>query len=106
MYRLTGGRYTSVLFNKDMKFKVRAENEAVQRDAGYLSDGTLDQLYLAARLAVSELVLQNDEPCPIILDDALANFDDERAKYALELLSEIALYRQIIFFTCRERENI
>lgn len=106
MHRLSGGRYTGVLFNKSMKFKVRAENEAVQREAEYLSDGTIDQLYLAARLAVSELVLQNDDLCPIILDDVLANFDDERAKYALDLLSEIAMYRQIIFFTCRARENI
>lgn len=106
MQRLSGGRYNGVFFNKSMKFKVRAENEAVQRDAEYLSDGTLDQLYLSARLAVSELVLLSDDPCPVILDDVLANFDDERAKYALELFREIALGRQVIFFTCRERESI
>ena len=71
-----------------------------------ICDGTLDQLYLSARLAVSELVLLSDDPCPVILDDVLANFDDERAKYALELFREIALGRQVIFFTCRERESI
>lgn len=106
MSRLSGGRYTGVLFDKSMRFKACAENEAVQRDAEYLSDGTIDQLYLAARLAVTELVLDNEEPCPIILDDVLANFDDGRAQNALELLREAALDRQVIFFTCRDREVI
>ena len=47
----------------------------------------------------------DDELCPIILDDALANFDDKRAKRALELLQELAEKRQILFITCRERET-
>ena len=103
---LTDDRYTGVVFDKEMNFKAQEKAELIHREIGYLSDGTTDQLYLAARLAVSMLVLpDDDELCPIILDDALANFDDKRAKRALELLQELAEKRQILFFTCRERET-
>jgi len=69
-----------------------------------LSAGTIDQLYLAVRLAICELALPGDNPCPIILDDALVYFDDERCKNALELLRGMAKDRQIILFTCHGRE--
>jgi DNA repair exonuclease SbcCD ATPase subunit len=104
MRYMTDGRYTGVVFDRNMNFKAQTESELVHREIGYLSDGTADQLYLSARLAVSLLVLPGDELCPIILDDALANFDDKRAKRALELLRELSKERQIIFFTCRDRE--
>jgi uncharacterized protein YhaN len=62
-----------------------------------LSDGTLDQLYLALRLAVH---VQEDRPAlPFILDDILVNFDDERSSAALRVLAELAGRTQVIFFT-------
>ena len=67
-----------------------------------LSGGTIDQLYLALRLAISELLLPE---APIVLDDALVAFDDERAKVALQVLAEEAQSRQILLFTCQSRER-
>src|SRR5690625_2190963 len=64
-----------------------------------MSDGTCDQLYLALRLASLEHHIENSEPMPLILDDILVNFDDERARATLELLSEISGKNQIIYFT-------
>lgn len=52
--------------------------DPLYRDAALLSAGTADQLYLATRLAICDLVLPADRAVPIVLDDALANFDDER----------------------------
>ena len=59
-------------------------------------------MYLAVRLAVCELALPDGESCPLIIDDALVNLDEERAKQAMELLSAVAKKRQVILFTCRK----
>ena len=75
------------------------------RRALALSQGTADQLYLAVRLAACKLVLPQEEPCPLVLDDALANFDDSRAALALECLEELGGERQILLFTCHSRER-
>ena len=50
---------------------------------------------LAERLALPE-----DANCPLIIDDALVNFDAERRKQAMTLLEKIAQERQVILFTC------
>ena len=102
MAKVTGGRYTDVLINRDFSAKARTADDAVARDSEYLSAGTLDLMYLAVRLAVCELALPEGEPCPLIIDDALVNLDETRQAQAMELLSEIAKDRQIILFTCRK----
>ncbi|MBO6014609.1 MAG: hypothetical protein J6P48_03990, partial [Oscillospiraceae bacterium] len=99
---LTGGRYDEVLIARDFSAMTRRSGDSVARDSGYLSTGTLDLLYLAVRLAVCELALPEGENCPLILDDALVNLDEERTGKALQLLAEIARSRQVILFTCRE----
>ncbi len=103
--RLTDGRYTSLMFDKSFAAQALEKDSAVPRDALYLSEGTADEIYFSLRLAMCELMLTGSDPCPIILDDALANFDDRRCKKALELLREIAKTRQVILFTCRHRER-
>ena len=66
------------------------------------SDFTMDQLYLSLRLAVAEALTPE---APIVLDDALIRFDDERLRAAFILLRELAKDRQILVFTCREQEK-
>ena len=102
MSAVTGGRYAEVLLNRDFSAMTRASDESVHHEAEYLSAGTMDMLYLAVRLAVCELALPEGESCPLILDDALVNLDDERLAQAMKLLSEIAKERQVILFTCRK----
>lgn len=98
--RLSGGRYTSVAVAKDFSVLLRQEGESAQREAIYLSAGASDLMYLSVRLAIVDLTLPADEPCPLILDDALVNLDTERRARVLELLGEIAEKRQVILFTC------
>ena len=90
----------------DRSFHLSAEpqGDTVYRDAGLLSAGTVDQLYLATRLAICDLVLPEDKAIPLVLDDALTNFDDRRCTAALRWLKEAAKTRQIILFTCHSRE--
>lgn len=103
--RLTGGRYESVLLDRTFSAQAGKTGESISHDAQLLSLGTLDQLYLAVRLAICESVLPADDPPPIVLDDALVRFDDERCRAALELLLEESKTRQILLFTCQHRES-
>lgn len=103
--RLTGGKYESVLLDRTFSAQAGETGESVSHDAQLLSLGTLDQLYLAVRLAICESALPADDPPPIVLDDALVRFDDERCRAALELLLEESKSRQILLFTCQHRES-
>ena len=103
-HALTGGRYNGVTLDRSFHLSAEPADDIVYRDAQLLSAGASDQLYLAVRLAICELVLPDSPAVPIILDDALANFDDERCAAALRWLKEAAKTRQILLFTCHERE--
>lgn len=99
---MTGGRYSDVLIDRDFTARTKTQNDTVARQSEYLSAGTLDLMYLAVRLAVCELAMPKGESCPLIIDDALVNLDEERLKQAMALLRELSHERQIILFTCRE----
>ncbi len=102
---LTDGRYDEITLARDLSAKARLTGEAVGWETDYLSQGARDQLYLALRLAVCELVLRSEQACPIILDDALVAFDQKRMERALELLKTVAEKRQVLLFTCHRRES-
>jgi uncharacterized protein YhaN len=102
---MTGGKYNSLLINRDFTARAGASDGSPAREAEYLSAGTLDLLYLAVRLAVCELAMPEGEKCPLILDDALVNFDSEREAQAMKLLGELAKERQVILFSCRDEEK-
>ncbi|MCK5524762.1 MAG: AAA family ATPase [Thiomargarita sp.] len=68
-----------------------------------MSDGTRDQLYLALRLASIERHIEKNAPLPLILDDILINFDDDRSKVTLDILGELGQKTQILFFTHHTR---
>ena len=104
MAELTGGRYEKLYFDKGFDAGAKEAASPEMRRVIALSDGTGDEIYLSLRLALCQLILGGDDPCPIVLDDALANFDDDRCRKALELLRRLAEKRQIILFTCHSRE--
>jgi len=67
-----------------------------------MSDGSRDQLYLALRIAAMERYLENHEPMPLILDDLLITFDNERTRAILPQLVNIAKKTQVFLFTHHE----
>ena len=103
--RLTDGAYTELTLDRELNALVRCAGEPVLHESAFLSRGTADQLYLALRLALCDMLLGGEDPCPIVLDDALINFDDVRMGYALDYLAEIAQHRQILLFSCHSREK-
>ena len=98
---LTGGRYQHLTLSRDFSAQAGPGN-ALPRSALYLSAGTLDQLYLALRLAICQLTLPG---IPLVLDDALANFDDQRLDLALTFLEQLGQQRQVLLFSCQLREE-
>ncbi len=105
MQALTGGAYEKLSFDRSLAADAKRSGDTISHPAAFLSQGSADQLYLALRMAICQLALPEDCSCPLILDDALVNFDDERMGYALELLREIARDRQVILFSCHDRER-
>lgn len=101
---LTGGKYDAVALDRGFRALATEHGEGVGRDAMLLSQGTGDQLYLAVRLAVCDMVLPADRHVPLVLDDALVSFDDARCAAALELLTRVARTRQVLLLTCQHRE--
>lgn len=97
---LTGNKYAALRLDQELQLSVREGDAAVMRPAAAMSCGTADQMYLALRLAMCHRLLPGD--VPLILDDALVNFDETRAKAAVELLKAEAETRQVILFTCRK----
>ncbi len=102
--RITDGKYDMLAFDKTLDAAAQAKGDTVSKNILYLSEGTADQIYLSLRLAVCELALREGEPCPIILDDAFASFDDARLGIALDYLRELSETRQVLIFSCHQRE--
>lgn len=102
---LTSGKYPKVRLNRALEAGAEEQGGVVVRSVLSLSQGTGDQLWLAVRLAVCDLALPQEEHCPLVLDDALVNFDDQRVVLALKLLKELSQDRQILLFSCHDREE-
>lgn len=80
---------------------VRDDNNELRADA--MSDGTRDQLFLALRMASLENHLHDSRVMPLIVDDILVNFDDNRAAAAFEVLGQVSQKTQVLFFTHHSR---
>jgi uncharacterized protein YhaN len=100
--RLTLGSYAKLTTDyneKDEPVLIGMRADGRQVGVKGMSDGTRDQLYLALRLASLERYLVANEPMPFIVDDILIQFDDRRAEAALQVLTQLSMKTQVIFFT-------
>ncbi len=97
MEEITDGTYAKIRIDDSMGIVV--EKDGTLLDINYLSTGTVEQIYLAVRIAAAELMFQ-EEQFPIILDDVFGNFDDQRLRRILTFLGEEK--RQVLVFTCRK----
>ncbi len=101
--RITSGRYRRVrVDDRSLGIDVFAPEKGDWVDVSHLSQATLDQIYLAARLGLVRLVTGDRRP-PLIFDDAFVTFDEDRARRALAVLRELASDFQIIYLTTSDR---
>jgi len=101
--RITDGRYRRIrVDDRTLDITIFAPERGDWVDATQLSQGTIDQVYLAARLGLVRLVTGDRRP-PLIFDDPFVSFDDERARRTMALLRDLGSDFQLIFLTCSER---
>ena len=96
---ITGGKYDRLIVEEDLSLFVLTDGRRVPIER--LSQGTIEQLYFALRMAAAEILFE--EPLPLIFDDAFVNYDDERLAAVLSWLSKQD--RQVLLFTCQNREK-
>ncbi len=103
LVRITGGRYRRVrVDDKTLDIEVMAPEKGDWVPVTSLSQGTLDIVFLAARLGLVRLVTGDRRP-PLVFDDPFVTLDDGRAMRALELLREVAHDFQVIYLTTSDR---
>lgn len=101
---MTGSDWSSILLDREFHLSAETDSDPTRRNVQLLSTGTADQLYLAVRLAICEMILPTEQNPPLILDDALLTFDDMRLGKTLDYLTRLGEKRQILLFTCQGRE--
>lgn len=99
--QLTYGSYTKVFApNKEHSFYAVASDRS-RYHVNELSRGTMDQLYVSLRLAISD-ILSKEYRIPFIIDDGFIHFDSIRTRRMMELLRDISKEQQMIVFTCKK----
>lgn len=97
---VTDGRYQKVYApDEHHPFQVEAKDGMIYQ-VNELSRGTIDQLYISLRLAISE-VMTEQHRLPFIIDDAFLNFDSRRLRRMIDILRNLSQKQQIILLTCR-----
>ena len=98
---ITGGIYDSMSIDENLNVFLNTKRKLVPIDQ--VSSGTMDQIYLALRLAAARLLQGDGELFPLIFDDSFTQYDDERLRTALKWMAE-SYGGQMIIFTCHKRE--
>ncbi len=100
---ITGGIYSSMSVDENLNIFMNTRTKLVPIDQ--VSSGTMDQIYLALRLAAAKLIQSGHDQMPLIFDDSFVLYDDERLRTALKWVGKAFGDRQIIIFTCHQREE-
>lgn len=98
-YEMTEGKYRQIELDEQMCLGVHTEERYIPAER--LSRGTLEQIYFAFRMAVSEILCQ-EESLPVILDEAFVLYDNRRLEQTLRWLAQWG--HQVILCTCHMRE--
>lgn len=102
MASFSGNRYTDIGISS--KLDITVDVDGTTRPIEALSSGTIDATYLAVRLSLLELLYGADRP-PVMLDEALCQLDDTRARRFLSALTAFCNDgAQVLLFTCQTRE--
>jgi len=101
--RLSGERYDNIWTPMGQRTLCVDDADGTTLRIEHLSGGTREQLFLAIRFAMIEHFSNLGVELPIVLDDILVNFDEQRTRAAIEeLLRQTGDNQQILFFTCHQ----
>jgi uncharacterized protein YhaN len=97
---VTGGRYQRIVAQiGEQALSVHTADGRTKSPAD-LSRGTREQLYLALRFGLIRQFNEQAMHLPVIVDDILVNFDDDRAARAAQAFVELSRTNQVLVFTC------
>lgn len=99
--QITRGRYSRLMIGDDLHITLEHAHQPVELSG--LSTSTLDQVYLALRIACIEFFWP-EESIPLLMDESFAMYDTDRMRETLAWLAEY-YPGQIFLFTCQEREE-
>lgn len=100
---ITNGKYKSVKIDKNLNISLQSKDSNRLLTFDKLSAGTIDQIYFSLRMGLTEEII--DKNLPLILDECFSQYDDLRLESILKFLIQKEEKRQIIIFTCHNREK-
>lgn len=102
--QITSGKYENLKVDNELLLKALAPETGDVVPVSALSGGTIDQMYLAMRIALGDVISSTAERMPLVLDEVFSQYDDVRTRETIRYLKALAQERQILFFTCKARE--
>ncbi len=97
---LTREKYRDVRANDSFALNLKNTSGEIV-EAGFMSRGTYDLLYIALRFAAMNVMTEGHIPT-VILDDAFSQLDNDRLLSAVKLINTVPEFSQVILFTCHE----
>ena len=97
---ITSGRYPRLFAPIGKESITVVDSDGTNREPNELSRGTREQLYLALRFGLIREFGEHAEALPVVVDEALVNFDPTRTKVAAEAFTSLSETNQILVFTC------
>ena len=101
MSKITNGKYDNITI--DERLNITINNKKSLIPSSRLSKGTIEQVYMALRLAAADIIFEKDKK-PILLDDAFVMYDNKRMGNTLKFMAESM--EQVILFSCHTREKV
>ena len=97
---ITEGRYKTVFSPLDKSEIHVTDSVGSSKQPDQLSRGTREQLFLSLRFGRIRELRQRSETLPVIVDEALVNFDPSRGIKAASAFMDLARTNQVLVFTC------
>ena len=85
MSKITNGKYNNIVIDDNLNVSVNGRNALIS--SFKLSKGTVEQIYMALRLAAADIIFENDTK-PILLDDTFAMYDNKRMGNTMKFMAE------------------
>lgn len=100
---ITDSKYSRIYSeeNRINDIMIKSQDKIISPESGY-SRGTMDQIYMAFRLAIAKSLDNKEEKFPMFLDEAFINWDEQRFEQGLKIINSISTERQIFIFTCHK----
>ncbi|MFM1536492.1 hypothetical protein ABGF25_07590, partial [Helcococcus ovis] len=102
--KITNNKYSNLYISNDFSISIQDNETKNLKEWKYLSSGTIDQIYLALRLSIIELIVKNYDEKTLLLDDIFIRYDENRIVDTFNLIKE-SEYSQILLFTSKNLEN-